>query len=75
MEKVLDLRNSIYDICMKDSMAKSILLNLGLTAVANQKAIGGLRNRTIPQVAPIRGHKLDEIIARFEEKGYTIEGR
>ena len=75
MEKVLDLKQSLYDICTKDSMAKSILLNFGLTAVADQKAIIGLKSKTLPQAVPIRGHKLDEILSKFEEKGYTIEGR
>lgn len=73
--KVLDLNKSVYDICVNDSRAKSILLNLGLTAVANPKAMGAMKTRTLAQVTPIRGVKLDGVLEKFVEKGYTIEGQ
>lgn len=75
MEKILDLSKSVYDICSGDMMAKSILLNLGLKAVAAPKAMGAMKKRTLDMVVPIRGKGLDEVLSVFEEKGYTVIGR
>ena len=75
MIKVLDLTKSVYDICAGDMMAKSILINLGLKAVAAPKTMGAMKNRTLNMVVPIRGMGLDEVLSVFEEKGYTITGR
>lgn len=75
MEKVLDLKKSVYDICVDDPTAKNILLSLGFTAVASPKAMGSMKSRTLAQITPIRGVKLDGVLQKFEEKGYVIEGR
>jgi len=75
MEKTLDLEKSVYDICMSDSIAKSILLELGFKAVSAPKAMGALRNRKVSQICPIRGKKYDDVLKVFEDKGYTIINR
>ena len=75
MEKVLNLKKTIYALCMSDPTFRSIMLEMGVKAVAAPKTLGAMRNRTLPEVMPIRGMELDEVLQKFEEYGYRIVGR
>ena len=75
MEKVLNLKKTIYALCMSDPTFRSIMLEMGVKAVAAPKTLGALKNRTLPEIVPIRGMGLDEVIKKFEEHGYAVVGR
>ena len=75
MEKVLNLKKTIYALCMSDPTFRSIMLEMGVKAVAAPKTLGAMRNRTLPEVMPIRGMELDEVLQKFEDYGYKIVGR
>ncbi|HHT73058.1 MAG TPA: DUF1858 domain-containing protein [Firmicutes bacterium] len=73
MEKVIDLRKSVYDICQAHPEAVEILAEVGFSEIAKPGMLATVgRVMTIPKGARMRGIKLDKIIAAFEQRGYEV---
>ncbi|MGI6148931.1 MAG: DUF1858 domain-containing protein [Limnochordia bacterium] len=73
MEKVIDLRKSVYDICQAYSDAAAILAEVGFSEIAKPGMLTTVgRIMTIPKGTRMRGIKLEDVIAAFERNGYKV---
>ncbi len=73
MEKVIDLRKPVYDICQAYPDAAAILAEVGFSEIAKPGMLTTVgRIMTIPKGTRMRGIKLEDVIAAFERNGYKV---
>jgi len=73
MNKTIDLKDSVYDICRKYPEAKGILAGSGfhdITKAGVLNTVGKLM--TIPRGASMRGIALPRVIQTFRDSGFEI---
>lgn len=73
MEKVLDLRKSVFELCQADKGIMEILAEAGFAEIAKPGMLNTVgRVMTIPKGARMRGIKLEDVIKTFEDHGYSV---
>ena len=73
MEKILDLRKSVYELCSKDSEIPIILDELGFHDILKPGMLNTMgRFMTIPKGAKLKKIDIEDIKFKFEEKGYKV---
>jgi len=73
MNRELDLRKTVYELCMDDPEIMEIMKELGFDNIASPgmlKTAG--RFMTIPKGAAMKGIPMDRIKETFAGKGYVI---
>lgn len=72
--KEIDLNKSVYDITQTYPELIAILKELGFLGVSNPIARNTLgRMTTIPQGCEKQGKKLEDVIKKLEESGFTVK--
>lgn len=75
MEKVIDLNNTVYEICIKDPAVKEILSELGFTDILKPGMLTTAgKFMTIPKGAKLKKIDIDTVKKAFTEHGYTLRG-
>ncbi len=73
-EKILDLNQSVYELCMADSDIIAILKELGFKDIANPGMLATAgRFMTIPKGAAMKKIDLEQIKYEFAQHGYVIK--
>ncbi len=73
MEKTIDMRKSVFEICQTHAEAAQILAEVGFSEITKPGMLGTVgRVMTIPKGARLRGINLDDVIAAFEQRGYKV---
>ena len=74
MEKTIDLKKSIHDICSEYPDVKEIMQALGFSDITKPGMLNTAgRFMTIPKGASMKGVSLDKIKEAFEKNGYRIQ--
>ena len=74
MEKTIDLKKSIHDICSEYPDVKEIMQELGFSDITKPGMLNTAgRFMTIPKGASMKGISLDRLKEEFEKNGYRLE--
>lgn len=75
MEKIIDFKNSVHDICAKYPDAKEVLVSLGFKEITNPILFNtAARKMTIPKACGMKNLNLEYVKSKFAEKGFTFAG-
>ncbi len=76
MAKVIDLSQTVFEICKQNPEAITIMKNLGFTEITNPGMLNTAgRFMTIPKGAAMKGIDLDKIKEVFVASGFEIRER
>lgn len=74
MDKVIDLKKSVFELCHTDSEIPNILYELGFHDIVKPGMLNTAgRFMTIPKGAAMKKISMDDIRMNLKEKGYTIQ--
>ncbi len=73
-EKILNLNQTVYELCAADPEILSILAELGFTDITKPGMLATAgRFMTIPKGAALKKRSLEEVKAAFLRHGYQIK--
>jgi len=73
MEKVIDLKKTVYELIQEHPELAQIMAELGFSSITNPamlKTAG--RVMTLPKGAAMKGKDLEEIKAELAKRGFTV---
>mgnify|MGYP001073049264 CR=1 FL=1 len=73
MEKVIDLKKTVYELVQEHPELAQIMAELGFSSITNPamlKTAG--RVMTLPKGAAMKGKDLEEIKAELAKRGFTV---
>ena len=71
---IIDLSQTVYELCMKDPEVVDILAELGFRDIARPGMLATAgRFMTIPKGARLKGIQVDDIKAAFISRGYQVK--
>ena len=74
MDKVIDLKKSVFELCHADFEIPNILYELGFHDIVKPGMLNTAgRFMTIPKGAAMKKISMDDIRMNLKEKGYTIQ--
>jgi hypothetical protein len=74
MDKIIDLKKSVYDLCKESSEVMEILKELGFDQITTPGMLNTAgRFMTIPKGAVMKGVDLGRIKREFENRGFSIK--
>lgn len=72
--KIIDLGQTVYELCMKDPEIADILAELGFWDITKHGMLGTAgRFMTIPKGARMKDIQIDDIKAAFARRGYQVK--
>lgn len=73
MNKIINLNDTVYEICKKNNEVIEIMRDLGFDGITNPALLNTAgRVMTISKGAKMKKIDLDLIIKEFENRGYTV---
>ncbi len=73
MNRVINFKNTVFEICRKNPEVIDILRNMGFVSITNPSMMNTAgRIMTIPKGAAMRGMELSVIKNMFTKQGYGI---
>jgi hypothetical protein len=73
MDKIINLNDTVYEICKKNNEVIEIMRDLGFDGITNPALLNSAgRVMTISKGAKMKKIDLDLIIKEFENRGYTV---
>ncbi|NLM39473.1 MAG: DUF1858 domain-containing protein [Firmicutes bacterium] len=73
MNKIIDLKKSVYEICQEYPDAVGILAEVGFSEITKPGMLSTVgRVMTIPKGARMRGVNLAEVKSAFERHGFQV---
>lgn len=73
MNKIINLNDTVYEICKKNNEVIEIMRDLGFDGITNPALLNSAgRVMTISKGAKMKKIDLDLIIKEFENRGYTV---
>jgi hypothetical protein len=74
MDKTIDLKKTVYDICKDNPEVLQIMKDLGFEQITNPGMLNTAgRFMTIPKGAAMKNFSMDKIKDAFESKGYIVK--
>lgn len=75
-EKIVDLDQSVYELCSRHPDLPEVLRNIGFTDIVKPGMLQTAgRIMTIPKGAKMKRIPLDKIISALENSGFTVGGQ
>jgi len=73
MDKILDMRKNVYELCSNDPEIATILDELGFHDILKPGMLNTMgRFMTIPKGAKLKKINIEDIKLKFIEKGYKV---
>lgn len=73
MEKIIDLRKSVYELCKDNPEIMDIMRELGFDNITTPGMLNTAgRFMTIPKGAKMKRIGLEHVIGVFRDKGYAV---
>lgn len=73
MDKIINLNDTVYEICKKNNEVIEIMRDLGFDGITNPALLNSAgRVMTISKGAKMKKIDLGLIIKEFENRGYTV---